>query len=177
MNKEIATTRYYTLEEIDQKVYTRAGRELFERLPKETRAMAEPGRLIGLCSLLARNGNQAWRLSEEGCNGPANRDYFDGLIQREYAANGAGARHAELVAKAARNMEQWQSDHERRESLNEARICGLVALLNEITGQDWGLIPAGGGLTYALLIPQGLTGYRSDYSGNHGEPALFLGDK
>ena len=167
----------YTLERIDRASVTRAGRELYNRLPRETQDAAEYGRLVTICSLLARNGNQCWRLSEEGCNGPGNMNYYDVLIQREYAQHGASARHADLVGQAGRNMARWEARHEKQTQANEARIVALVQLLNEITCQGWGLIPAGGGMTYALKIPEGLMGYRSDYSGNHGEPALFLGDK
>ena len=171
------TTRRYTLAEIDAGRVTRAGRDLFHRLPYDVQRDDHEGRVRTVCSLLARNGNQAWRLSEEGCNGPANMDYLD---QKVYKANQSGdAESMARAVKAAReNMDRWEADHERRDAANLARLKGLTAMLSELTGIDWQLDTAGGGLGYALVIPAGLADCRSDcrtgYGGNL--DGLFLGD-
>ena len=150
------TPRLYTLAEMDRANYTETGRALFNRLPVETRNHPEMLRIAGLCALLARNGAQAWNLGEESNSLP------------------------DWARRSHENQQRWEEDLQKRTDACDSRVVGLVVALNELTGQGWKL--GGAVFSWCLVIPEGLTEYRSDYTyhtpgDGRSVPAIFLGGK
>jgi hypothetical protein len=160
----------YTLARIDAAGVTKAGLELFNRLPSDMQLGDIDGRIRTIMSLMARNGAKAWRAMEEGSGASPRADLY---YRRGWSVEGE-ARAAEF-AKADKANEEWVKHWERVKQGSEERLNALAALLSELTGHSWRIDTSGGGMGDVLVIPATVTGARDNCTTYHTEePAIWL---
>ena len=169
----------YTIKKIDAARITKAGRELFERMPLEIRQSEELSydvdrerrdRVKAILSLMARHAQRSWRSMEHAASqSPAAEYYY--RQSHKYTGEQRDA-FQRLAGKAS---EEWAEKWELEQTRADERLAALAALLSEITGYTWTINASGGGMGDVLTIPEGLTGARANSTSYHNEgPAIWL---
>jgi len=161
----------YTLARIDAGAITKAGRELFARLPLEMQLNDDEGRIRTILSLMARNGRIAWNAMERGTWRGNLAEYYDRAAWRETTGEGRRA----VQRKADRAADEWVARAEEDHEAAENRLQLLAALLSDITGHAWRIDTSGGGMGDVLVIPDTVTGARDNCTTYHtNERAIWL---
>jgi len=159
----------YTIARIDAASVTKAGLEIFNRLPDEIKAADTDGRIRTITSLMTRNAAKAWRAMEEQHNTPP---YVETL--RRLAWRHEGAERANLHDRADNHQDVHTRHYERIEESCERRLGELVAILSTITGYAWSITASGGGMGHVLVIPDGLKGNANSTSYHEQTPAIWI---
>lgn len=169
----------YTVAKIDAARITKAGRELFERMPLEIRQNEKLSydvdherrdRVKAILSLMARHAQRSWSSAENASSKPPVAEYY---YRQSYKYTGEQRDAFKRLARKAE--EEWTARWELEQMRADERLAALAALLSEITGYTWAINASGGGRGDVLTIPEGLTGARANSTSYHdGKPAIWL---
>ena len=169
----------YTIAKIDAARITKAGRELFERMPREIRENVEltyvvdyerRNRIKAILSLMTRHAQRSWRSMEHASSQSPAADYY---YRQSHKYTGEQRDAFQRLADKAN--EEWAEKWELEQTRADERLAALAALLSEITGYTWTINASGGGMGDVLTIPEGLTGARANSTSYHNEgPAIWL---
>lgn len=170
----------YTIAKIDSARITKAGMELFERMPREIRGNGELNydydyherrdRVQAILSLMARHARRAWLSMENASFQSPVAEYY---YRQSYKYTGEKRDAALSLARKA--SEEWAERWELEQTRADERLAALAALLSEITGYTWTVDASGGGMGDVLTIPEGLTGARANSTSYHdNRPAIWL---
>ena len=169
----------YTIKKIDAARITKAGRELFERMPSEIRQNEElsasddyerRNRVKAILSLMARHAQRSWLSWENAASQSPAADYY---YRQSYKYTGEQRDAFQRLARKA--SEEWTERWELEQMRADERLAALAALLSEITGYTWTINASGGGMGDVLRIPEGLTGARANSTCYHdNRPAIWL---